>query len=150
MVEAARIAWAAILIKTHQLILFDGAAFGILSLARSGANGPEWTHEGPQNGPQILREFWGSSCIPFIYGANCTRFKYYYSRFMLLSENCHLGEYSRCCPSRLLTNRTYIRYASSSLIKESGAATISRLESFAAVYEIGGNAGRESFVCESC
>jgi hypothetical protein len=29
MVEAARIAWAAILIKTRQLILFDGAAFGI-------------------------------------------------------------------------------------------------------------------------
>lgn len=32
---------------------------GLLSLARSGANGPEWTHEGPQNGPQFLREFWG-------------------------------------------------------------------------------------------
>jgi hypothetical protein len=29
MVEAARIAWAAILIKTRQLILFDGAGFGI-------------------------------------------------------------------------------------------------------------------------
>jgi hypothetical protein len=29
MVEAARIAWAAILIKTRQLILVDGAAFGI-------------------------------------------------------------------------------------------------------------------------
>jgi hypothetical protein len=29
MVEAARIAWAAILIKTHQLILFDGVGFGI-------------------------------------------------------------------------------------------------------------------------
>jgi hypothetical protein len=28
MVEAARIAWAAILIKTGQLILFDGAGFG--------------------------------------------------------------------------------------------------------------------------
>jgi hypothetical protein len=32
---------------------------GFLSPARSGANGPEWTHDGPQNGPQILREFWG-------------------------------------------------------------------------------------------
>jgi len=30
MVEAARIAWAAILIKARQLILFDGASFGIL------------------------------------------------------------------------------------------------------------------------
>jgi hypothetical protein len=28
MVEAARIAWAVILIKTRQLILFDGAGFG--------------------------------------------------------------------------------------------------------------------------
>lgn len=57
--EAARIAWAAILIKTRQLILFDGAGFGALSLARSGANGPEWTQEGPQNGPQFLKVFWG-------------------------------------------------------------------------------------------
>jgi hypothetical protein len=31
MVEAARIAWAAILIKTRQLILFDVAAFGIFA-----------------------------------------------------------------------------------------------------------------------
>jgi len=31
MVEAARIAWAAILIKTRQLILFDGAGFGIFA-----------------------------------------------------------------------------------------------------------------------
>lgn len=58
-VEAARIAWAAILIKTRQLILFDGAGFGALSLARSGANGPEWTQEGPQNGPRFLKVFWG-------------------------------------------------------------------------------------------
>lgn len=29
MVEAARIAWAVILIKTRQLILFDGAGIGI-------------------------------------------------------------------------------------------------------------------------
>lgn len=29
MLEAARIAWAANLIKTRQLILFDGAGFGI-------------------------------------------------------------------------------------------------------------------------
>lgn len=33
---------------------------GFLPLARSGANGPEWTHEGPQNGPQILKDYWGS------------------------------------------------------------------------------------------
>lgn len=33
---------------------------GFLSVARSTANGPEWTHEGPQNGPQIFMEFWGS------------------------------------------------------------------------------------------
>lgn len=33
---------------------------GILSLARSGANGPKWTHNGPQNGPQFLKDFWGS------------------------------------------------------------------------------------------
>jgi hypothetical protein len=29
MVKAARIAWATILIKSRQLILFDGAGFGI-------------------------------------------------------------------------------------------------------------------------
>jgi hypothetical protein len=58
-VEAVRIARAADLIMTRQLISFDGAGFGVLSLARSGANGPEWTQEGPQNGPQFLKIFWG-------------------------------------------------------------------------------------------
>ena len=53
MLEAARIAWAAILIKTRQLILFDGAGFGTFEFARSGANGPEWTHEGPQMGHSL-------------------------------------------------------------------------------------------------
>jgi hypothetical protein len=58
-VEAARIAWAAILIKTRQLILFDGAGFGVLSLARNGASGREWTQDGPQSGLQFLKIFWG-------------------------------------------------------------------------------------------
>lgn len=60
MEAAARIAWAAILIKTRQLICLMVRVSGLLSLARSGANGPEWTDEGPQNGPQFLTEFWGS------------------------------------------------------------------------------------------
>ena len=38
---------------------------GFLSLARSGANGPEWTHDGPQNGPQFSIEFWGSFAAEF-------------------------------------------------------------------------------------
>ncbi len=33
---------------------------GFLSRVRNGANGHEWTDDGPQNGPQFLNEFWGS------------------------------------------------------------------------------------------
>lgn len=47
MVEAARIAWAAILNKSGQLILFEVRVSGSLSLALSGANGRKWTHKGP-------------------------------------------------------------------------------------------------------
>ena len=57
--EAARIAWVVILIKTRQLILFDGAGFGIFAACAKRRQCHEWTQEGPQNGPQILDEFWG-------------------------------------------------------------------------------------------
>jgi len=43
------------------LILFDVVRVsGFSSPARSAADGPEWTHKGPQNGPQFVTEFWGS------------------------------------------------------------------------------------------
>ncbi len=57
MVEAARIAWAAILIKSRQLISFDGAGSGFLWRAPSTTNGHEWTHDGPQMGHSFHLNF---------------------------------------------------------------------------------------------
>jgi len=39
---------------------------GFLPLARGCTNRPEWTDEGPQNGPQFLTEFLGSLFSRFI------------------------------------------------------------------------------------
>lgn len=70
---------------------------GILALARSSANGPEWTHEGPQNGPQFLMEFWGSLSILVHLLQPASRFWQPYSRFMrylLRSKYSLSGEYA--------------------------------------------------------
>jgi len=59
MVEAARIAWTAILNKPRQLIDFNGADVRIFGACTSSSYGTEWTLSLPQKWPYFLRKVWG-------------------------------------------------------------------------------------------
>ncbi|MDP3509127.1 MAG: hypothetical protein Q8T09_14220 [Candidatus Melainabacteria bacterium] len=94
MVEAARIACAVILNKIGQLMSFDGADFGIFVGC---AKWREWSHEGPQNGPQFLKDFWGRRRVLILLALARILLQCYYlrfSRYLLYSKYRHHGEYS--------------------------------------------------------
>ena len=70
---------------------------GFLSLARTAANGPKWTREGPQNGPHFLKEFWGRRGVLILLAMARILLQHYYLRlslYLLHSEYRHWGEYS--------------------------------------------------------